>query len=73
MSKIASPLVNSKRFKFDERQLEYIRRSHRDAVKAGYIAKDELLHVEKPSNICDDKDKADLLLPSKHYWDTVPV
>ena len=71
--KKSSPLVNNARFKFDERQLKYIQRSHRDAVKAGYIEKQDVLHIERPRFAMDDEDKADLFLPGRSYWDTVPV
>jgi hypothetical protein len=72
VSKQASALLSSGRFKFDERQLGYIRRSHRDAVKAGYIPADGALVVQKASRVWDDKDKADLFLPDGNYWDTIP-
>ena len=79
MTKQSSPYVDNKRFKFDERQLQYIEKSHRDAIKAGYMQPGQVFEVEKPSMHFADLDKADLYLPEDMYatrrepWDNVPL
>jgi hypothetical protein len=74
-----SPLVDNKKFQFDEKQISYIAKSHKDAVKAGYIEVGEKLVAERPPKSLQDLDKCQLFLPQRVYkdvrspWDSVPL
>lgn len=73
MSKLVSDLVDNKRMRFEQRQIDYIAKSHRDAVKAGYMEKGDVFHCVP--GVFKDMDKAVLFLPSYdgEAWDHVPV
>jgi len=77
--KKSSPLVNNSRMKFDDKQYAYIANSFKDAIKAGYMNKDDLFVVEKAPHSFKDMDKCHLFLPDHMYkgtrqaWDMVPV